>query len=157
MKTFNDKNKKTWRIELTVGSARRIKADTGIDLVNIISIEDQGKASSAELEKLIDNPFKLVDVLYSLCAPQAKEENVGPEAFAELFDAAAIEAATTAMVEEIIDFFPPTKRKAIEKIYKIAKDVEAKNEAKLMEMLNNPEVEKELENKLSTLSTNAPG
>lgn len=156
MKTFNDKNKKAWRIELTVGSARRVKADTGIDLVNIVAIGNQGKASSEALEKLIDDPFALVDVLYSLCAPQAEKENVGPEAFAELFDAPAIEAATTALVEEIINFFPPTKKKAVEKIYKIAQEVAAKNEAKLTELLNSPELEKEIENKLSSLSINAP-
>ena len=42
MKTFTDKNKKAWTIELTVGSARRVKADTTIDLFNVISLEKDG-------------------------------------------------------------------------------------------------------------------
>ena len=156
MKTFQDKNKKTWKIEITVGSARRVKAETGIDLVNIVSVGKEGRASSEALEKLIDDPFALVDVLFSLCKPQAKQENVGPEVFAELFDAPAIEAATNALVEEIIDFFPPAKKKAVEKIYRIAQELAKKNEEKLNEMLENPELTKEIESRLNALSTSAP-
>lgn len=156
MRTFNDKNKKAWTLELTVGSARRVKADTTVDLVNIISLDGDGKASMKALEKLIEDPFALVDVIFSLCRPQAEKENITDADFADLLNADAIEAAANALVEEIINFTPAAKRKALTKIHEIAQRIAAKNEAMLDQVLGSDQLEKEIEKQLNVSFTNTP-
>ena len=157
MTTFQDKNKTTWTLELTVGSARRVKADTTVDLVNIISLEDDGKASMAALGKLIEDPFALVDVIFSLCRPQAEKAGITDAAFAELLDADAVEAAANALVEEIINFTPAAKRKALTKIHQIAQRIAARNEAALDKILENGQLEEQVEKQLNASFTNMPG
>ena len=156
MKTFTDKNKKAWTIELTVGSARRVKSDTTIDLFKVISLEKDGKAEMTDtLQRLIEDPCALVDVLYSLCRIQAEKEGITDKDFGELFDADAIEAAANALVEEIILFSPAAKRKALTKIYTMAQRIAAKNEAELDKLLDNKELEKQLESRLNASFTAA--
>ena len=155
MKTFKDKNKNDWTIELTIGSARRVKADTEIDLINAISLEKDG-ASISEIEKLINNPFKLVDVLFSLCRNQAEKNSISDVDFADLFDADAIEAAANALVEEIILFSPAAKRKALMKLYQTAQRIAAKNEAELEKILESDELEPQIEEALKKSYIDSP-
>lgn len=156
MTTFNDKTKTPWTLELTVGSARRVKADTTVDLVNIISLDGDGKASMKTLEKLIEDPFALVNVIFSLCKPQAEKAGITDEAFAELLDADAVEAAANALVEEIINFTPAAKRKALTKIHQIAQRIAAKNEAALDQILESGQLEEQIEKQLKISSTSTP-
>lgn len=153
MTKFNDKKNKTWSLELTVGSARRVKDETGVNLLNMISFESDGKASIAELEKLIKDPFALVNVLFALCATQAKEADISGEDFAELFDADAIEAAANALIEEIINFSPAAKRKALTKIYQTTQRIAAREEAELEKMLNDENLDAKVEKEMKKLFT----
>jgi len=145
MTTFTDKQKKTWSLELTVGSARRVKNETGVNLLNMISLEPDGKASTAELEKLIEDPFALVNVLFTLCAKQAEESG---EDFAERFDADVIMAATNALIEEIINFSPAAKRRALTKFYQTAQRIAAEQEKELEKILNDENLDEKIEEEM---------
>ena len=148
MTTFNDKQKKTWSLELTVGSARRVKNETGVNLLNMISLEPDGKASTAELEKLIEDPFALVNVLFTLCAKQAEEGGISGEDFAERFDADVIMAATNALIEEIINFSPAAKRRALTKFYQTAQRIAAEQEKELEKILNDENLDEKIEEEM---------
>ena len=148
MTTFTDKQKKTWSLELTVGSARRVKNETGVNLLNMISLEPDGKASTAELEKLIEDPFALVNVLFTLCAKQAEESGVSGEDFAERFDADVIMAATNALIEEIINFSPAAKRRALTKFYQTAQRIAAEQEKELEKILNDETLDEKIEEEM---------
>ena len=148
MTTVNDKKNKTWSLELTVGSARRVKNETGVNLLNMISLESDGKASTAELEKLIEDPFALVKVLFTLCEKQAEESGVSGEDYAELFDGDVITAATNALIEEIINFSPAAKRKALTKFYQTAQRIAAAQEKELEKILNDEKVDEKIEEEM---------
>ena len=148
MTTFTDKQKKTWSLELTVGSARRVKNETGVNLLNMISLEPDGKASTAELEKLIEDPFALVNVLFTLCAKQAEEGGISGEDFAERFDADVIMAATNALIEEIINFSPAAKRRALTKFYQTAQRIAAEQEKELEKILNDENLDEKIEEEM---------
>ena len=95
MHSFQDKNGKKWNIELNVGTAKRVKSECEIDLVNVITMSRDGKAQASALERLAEDPILLVDVLFSLCKEQAKESGIDDFAFAAGADIAklAINAA----------------------------------------------------------------
>lgn len=143
MKKFTDKNKKDWYVDLTVGSAKRVKADCGIDLLNIIDFET--KAKKSPLEELAENPMLVVDVLFSMCRKQAEERNIDDTAFAELFDGDVIQEAVDALLEEIINFSHPARRKVLLKIHEKNKQLAGEVERKIDEIISTPEFDNDLE------------
>lgn len=154
MHTFQDKNGKKWNFELTFGTARRVKAECGIDLVNVMSAEDGGKSSP--LVRLAEDPFLLIDVLFSICKSQAKEAGMDDFAFADCFDGAAIDLASDALMEEIINFSQPAKRKMLTRIYSTAKTFAGEMNAKLDKLMDNPEFDAEIESALKKSFSDMP-
>lgn len=70
---------------------------------------------------------KMAEVLWVLCEDQAAAMKIEPEAWADLFDGATIERATTALLEAVADFFPRSRiGKAIrENLPKMLADMDA--------------------------------
>ena len=58
------------------------------------------------LEKLINDPILLCDVIYCVCMEEADSRGVSDEDFGRAMAGDAIELATTALLEELVDFFP---------------------------------------------------
>lgn len=156
MRSFKDKNQKVWNIELNVGTARRVKGECDIDLVNFISLAPNGKSQTSTLERLATDPFLLVNVLFSLCREQVKECNVDDFGFASLFDAKTIERASEALMEEIINFSQSAKKKALTRIYQTTRNFAERMDRKLDEVLNSPEFDAEIENQLGKLFSSTP-
>ena len=98
MSKFRDAEGREWKLSLTVGMVTRLRTDAGFEL---------GKASSADRlgEMLFANPETVARVLWVMIERQAEPLGVTPEAFADGLDGPTIEAASTAILEAIIDFF----------------------------------------------------
>ena len=152
MHCFVDKNNTKWSIELNVGTAKRVLAETNVDLINVLDF-DEKKQEQNVLEKLSDDPCLLVDVLYCLCREQAKELGVDDFAFASLFTGETIIQATDALLEEIISFSPPVKQKVLKKIYETSKSITGKMETEVGNLLNDPKFTEQLEEEFMKLST----
>jgi len=127
---FQDSKGATWDVALNTTSIKRVKNTLGIDLLDVVS------KSSSVLTTLQEDPMVLVDTLYVVCKEQADARGVSDEAFGCGFDGNAIEAATEALIEGLINFFPPRRREILRKV--LLKMTEAEEAA--ME-----EVEKELD------------
>lgn len=84
-----------------------------INLTDIIRMED-GKPPNMEiLERLTNDPSLLVDVLYAVCKDEADRHGITPEQFGYSMGGEAVESATAALLEEILDFFPEARRRII--------------------------------------------
>ena len=98
MKTFKDNAGRDWTIAVNVASIKRLRDTLEVDLMGVI----EGDL----LQRLYADPVLLVDVVYVLCKPRADELDVTDEQFGQAMGGDAIELATAALVDEIIDFFP---------------------------------------------------
>ena len=98
MKTFKDNAGRDWTIAVNVASIKRLRDTLDVDLMGVI----EGDL----LQRLYADPVLLVDVVYVLCKPRADELEVTDEQFGQAMGGDAIELATAALVDEIIDFFP---------------------------------------------------
>ena len=116
MRTFHDNAGRNWTVTLNVATLKRIRALTGIDLINIISLDEHRKPNVELLERLSEDPILLVDVLYAACKPEADSQSVTDEQFGAAMAGDAIEHATNALLEELVSFFPDPKRKVLQKI-----------------------------------------
>ena len=115
MKTFTDNMGRTWTLVVNVATIKRVRALCGVDLNSIVEVED-GKPSAKLLERLSGDPVLLVDVLYAVCRPECEQKGVSDEDFGAAMAGDAVEQATDALLDEIVDFFPAAKRKAFQRI-----------------------------------------
>ena len=158
MKSFTDNLGRTWTLVVNVATIKRVRALCGVDLNAIIEVED-GKPETRLLEKLSTDPVLLVDVLYAVCQPECDRRQVTDEDFGSAMAGDAIDLATSALLDEIIDFFPDAKRQAFRKILSATRRFEEIAKKRLSEALADSKFEDsivcELE-RLTGLSPSAP-
>lgn len=158
MKSFTDTLGRTWTLVVNVATLKRVRALCGVDLNGIIEVED-GKPETRLLEKLSTDPVLLVDVLYAVCKPECDRRKISDEDFGSAMAGDAIDLATSALLDEIIDFFPEAKRQAFRKILSATRRFEEIAKKRLSETLADSKFEDsivcELE-RLTGLSANVP-
>lgn len=137
MQYVKDVNNFQWEIKVNVNTLRRIKALCGVDLMELISVNEKtGEMNTALLERLSSDPILLVDILYATCKPQADEKNITDEQFGELWVGDQIEVAVNALLGEIINFFPEAKRKIWQKIKQASELTAQKEQNELLQELD---------------------
>jgi hypothetical protein len=126
VKTFSD-GKNQWAIEITVGSIKRVLADTGINLSLPHDPDAEGKTLA---ERLVFDVIVLVDVIWSLVRPQAESMSVTVEQFLEAMKPELMLAAGEAFHGEWIDFFQKMNSPVQVKIIQQAKELRAELQTK---------------------------
>jgi hypothetical protein len=144
MKTFKDSKNVSWDISITVGTIKRIKDITGIDV-----FEESAKQKNIFIT-VSEDPILLCNILYAICKPQADERKITDEQFGESMGGDAIEVATNCFIEELIDFFPSAKRPAFRKMMAKAESMQKTGIEYITKALDNPELEKEMLQNLKT-------
>lgn len=104
MKTFTDNAGRTWTIIVNVDAVKRVRSLLQVDLLEII----EGKL----IERLIRDPVLLCDVIYAVCRPEAEAKGVTDEDFGRAMAGDAIEHATKALLDELVDFSPSPRDRA---------------------------------------------
>lgn len=118
MRAFKDNSGREWSIEITVAAIKRVRGLAGIDLMEVL------EGSNGLIEKLVRDPVLLCDVIYAACKPQADERQVSDEAFGASMAGDAIEHATAALLEELVDFCPsPRDRANLGRVLKATREV----------------------------------
>lgn len=117
MRIFKDAAGGDWSLAVNVASNKRVKALTGFDL--FATIDQQ------LYERLRADPELLVNVLYALCKPEADARKVSDEDFGALMVGDAIDRATTALTEDLADFFPQARRELVRKAMTKVAEIEA--------------------------------
>jgi hypothetical protein len=137
MPSFRDANGKTWEVRVDVAAVKRVLELAHVDL----RVIESGKT----LAELALDPVKLVDTLYAVVKPQTDAVGISDEQFAALFAGDVLEAAATALIDGILDFFPASQRRALEKL-RTAIDRGTQKVFSLAEAELNPEkIESEIE------------
>ena len=105
MKQFTDNKERSWTLSLNIATAKKVKDAVSFDLLS----EDVGEM----VGRLAVEPVLLCDVIFILVSDQAARNNITDEDFGESMAGEAIGKATEALLDEIVDFFPPRKRKVL--------------------------------------------
>ena len=155
MKSFTDNTGRTWTLAVTVGTIKRVRALCDVDLANIITINSGTTPKVDLLERLGSDPVLLVDVLYAAVKPEADAKGVTDEEFGRAMSGDAIEMATTALLDEVIDFFPETKRKVFRKILDATRRFESRGKAALQALLDDPALDGKIDDALAQLMTSS--
>jgi len=137
MKNFKDNAGRTWTVSVDVATIKRVRSLLDVDLMAAVD----GKL----FERLVSDPVLLCDVIYVVCKPEADAQNVSDEDFGRAMAGDAVDHATTALLEELVDFFPQARRRLLAKALSKLKTLEARAMDVADKKLDSPELEAELE------------
>lgn len=161
MKSFTDIKGEAWDVEINIGAAMRLKSRLDIEIDNLVKFDKSQKPQDVSLlEKISTDSILLFNVIFVICEKQIQDRKLTEEDFAARFNGDTIEAATDAVLDEIINFSRPAKRKVLLQLRQISKEYQAKAGEKLDQILADPKfsetINAEIEKTLPKLSTNAP-
>ncbi len=143
MKNFTDNAWRTWTVEMNVDAVKRVKSLLDVNLLEVVD----GRL----IERLAGDPVLLCDVIYAVCKPEADSKNVGDADFGKAMAGDAIEHATTALLEELADFFPQGRRAVLRKALAKLKAWEGKALDAAEAKLESPELEAQFESALRNI------
>jgi hypothetical protein len=128
MRTFEDTAGRKWAVVITVDTIKRVRGLLNVDLLEI--------TDGSLIEKLIRDPVLLCDVVYAVCQPEADQQGVSDVQFGQAMAGDAIERATQALLEELVDFSPSPRdranlRQVLHKTYQVMDQARDLIEAKL--------------------------
>tara|TARA_B100001123_G_scaffold246343_2_gene275293 strand:- start:266 stop:748 length:483 start_codon:yes stop_codon:yes gene_type:complete len=136
VKTFKDNADRTWTVTVNVDAIKRVRSLLDIDLMQAV----EGKL----IERLIGDPVLLCDIIYCVCKEDADAKGITDEEFGRAMAGDAIELATTAMLEELVDFFPQGKRQLLTKALAKLETLQETMLTVVSERLDSPELDAEL-------------
>ena len=98
MKIWKDAEGHAYETRITVAEVRDVKTELGINLMDI--------ATGDLLQRISEDVILLCDILYVINRSQAKEYSIDDAQFGRNLYGDALEEATKAFMEEMINFFP---------------------------------------------------
>jgi hypothetical protein len=116
MHTFADTQGRTWTVTINVDVIRRVRSLLNINLLEAI----EGRL----LERLITDPVLLCDILFVVIQPETIAKGISDEDFGRSLGGDVLDVATTALLEELVDFFPSAKRTVFRKALTKLKQLE---------------------------------
>jgi hypothetical protein len=147
MKTFTDNAARVWTVQVNVDAIKRVRDLVQVNLLEVVEGE--------LLERLISDPVLLCDVIYSLCKPEADAKNVSDVDFGKAMAGDAIDGGTTALLEELVDFFPQAKRRVLAKALAKLRKLETAALAAVETRLDSPELERQMAQRLAQLENSS--
>lgn len=118
MASFLDNKNRRWTVEITLSTVRRVRTMVNVDILT-------ETANGKLFERLANDPVLLCDVLYSVLKPQLDAANVSDEDFGSSLAGDSIAAATDALLQGIVDFFPSARRALLQKILTKSKELDS--------------------------------
>ena len=140
MHTFKDNADRDWQLAINVTAIKRVKDLLDVDLLEVTGVELLGRLAA--------DPVLLCDVIYCVCKPQADAQGVSDEDFGRAMGGDAIDTATTALLEELVDFFPSRRRELLRTALGKLRGLESKALAAAQARLDNPKLEQRMEKDL---------
>lgn len=109
---------KTVDLSISAGSIELVKNQLKVSLVDL--------GSTGVIEKMMDDPLLLCNIIYLLCKRSCEEQKISAEDFAYGMEGEQIEAATKAFIEELINFLPPSKKTLLRQSLKMQETLNQK-------------------------------
>ncbi|MFW6159189.1 MAG: hypothetical protein ACOC8E_07520 [Planctomycetota bacterium] len=146
MAEFRDTQDRVWLVQITTATLKRVKALLDLDLGRMA-------ADGSLYQVLANDPILLCDLLYAICKPEADARDVSDEDFGRGLAGDAIDDATTALMEGLIDFFPKGRRELHRKALDKFRALEARAIRNAEDRIASDELDRELERRLGSLSS----
>lgn len=156
MHSFNDRSGEAWDLDLNVGSAMRLQSRLKIRIEDAVSMQVAESCEKSLLEKISEDSILLFNIVFVLCEDQVQKRGLTADDFAARFDGNTIDNATTALMDELLNFSRPAQRKILLQLRKIGEEISERANNTLTELIATADFQTELENRLTKSSTSSP-
>ncbi|TWT63195.1 hypothetical protein [Rubinisphaera italica] len=130
MQVFYDDLKRQWRIQINVGTLKKVRRVFSEDGKPFDLLDPHLPT------RLANDPALFVDLLWEL-VDKTQNPGVTPEQFAEGLGGDGLEAASEAFIEELFDFFPKARRDLNRAIYANVKREQDRIITETIQQINN--------------------
>lgn len=137
MQTFTDTAGRVWSLAISTHTVKRVRTLLSVDLMEFVEGTLMGK--------LMGDIVLFVDVLYAICKPEADARGVTDEQFGQAMSGEVIEVAEEALAEALFTFSHPSRREAARTAWGKAKQLRARASDLAVVRLNDPEMDRRLE------------
>lgn len=156
MHCFTDDKNSKWTIALDVPTARRVKAELSIDLVQpnselmsrlaedvalIVDLLEILTRSQRQARKLHEDHCRNHEPPLEIPGSPEQQEELSILEFCRRLTGDALDRASTALVEELLLFFPRHRRAAMQKAWLKIQDVQQRTSEAALQTLDSPEME----------------
>ncbi len=143
MKSFNDNLGRDWPVVVNVAAVKRVRGLVGVNLLEIVD--------GSLIDKLITDPVLLCDVIYAICKPEADKREISDEQFGEAMAGDAIDHATKALLDELVNFSPsPRTRANLRKVLDLTYRIIERADETIARRIDSGEVARAAEQALAT-------
>ena len=155
MKTFTDNTGRPWSVAINVDALKRVKTLLDVNLLEVAEgkVVDGKVVPGGLLERLTSDPILLCDVIYAVCKPEADAKEISDEDFGRAMAGDAIDVATTALLEDLVDFFPQGRRQLLRKALGKLRKLESMAMQAAERKLDGPELERRMEKALAEIDS----
>lgn len=105
--TFTDTSGRVWNLRLTIAKAMLLRDKLGFDIEKVIDTQAGPMAS------LLDDSWKLVEILLALTAQERKEQNVSDDDFLNALEGETLDEATRAFLNGVTLSLKKLKRRTM--------------------------------------------
>lgn len=142
MPQFKDMNGKSWTVNISAWTIRKIKEAIDIDLTECVDKD--------MLEGLLNNVINFVNVLFLIVEDQAKEASITDEMFGKSLGGDNLGEAKLAFCEGMVNFFPdPLKRAAVKAALKKNREIQEAISKEVLERIETGYLEEIVEKDLT--------
>ena len=128
---FKDVNGREWSTAITVTTVKRVKECVGVLLTDVDVIE------RIELDVML-----FCDVLSAITQPQRDDRSVTADQFGELLAGNILDVAYESFRQDLIDFFPHSRRMIVQRIFQATKRLESERLRIVEERLTDEQIER---------------
>lgn len=147
-----------WLIDINFLALKKIRARVmrrngePLDLMNIVKFSADGGVDTSILDELADDSLLLLELVYTILQEQATERGISEERFFETWQSDDLEKACDLFLEELIDFFPEAKSRALRKILASIRTIKEETLPEFEKLLKNPELQKKIDSAIRGIS-----
>jgi hypothetical protein len=143
MREFRDDQGRPWQVALTVASALRVRDNVTVDVVDeqtgerkAVPFDMVDAANISQTFQVLRSQYaKIGEILYALLTKQVEAKSLSREDFLDGLRGDSLDAATKALEQELVDFFPQRLRKMVsllaQKMDEVANEMLGRAEAGL--------------------------
>lgn len=140
---WKDANGREWSTAITVSTVKRVQELAGVLLTDVDVIE-----------RIDRNIMLLCDVLSAIAKPQRDERGTTSEQFGELLTGPTIDAAYESFRQDLLDFFPPSRRQMMSRILATTQKIQTESVRLVEEKLTDEQITKLVGQAMQKVSQN---
>jgi len=102
---FTDKENRLWSCDINMSVIRRVKNDTGKNLLTFID----------QIEEVEKDPLLVIDLLVALYRDEFTRRGITEDEFVNAIEGDVFEQALNSLIDSLVEFLPENKKKVLAK------------------------------------------